>query len=313
MAAGNRDGSAVTPKNCWMNGRLVPWADSSLHVSTEGVLRGASVFEGIRAYATDDEDLLLFRLDDHMRRLFDTSLRFLRLQSPYAADALSAAISELLEANDVTSDVHIRVVVYVDELHLGRELDAGTGAFILAREGLAPVKETMRVTLSPWRRLSDLSMSPRIKASANYLSSRIATTDAQRKGFDSAVLLNDRGKVSEGPAMNVFLVRGGRLVTPRITDGILEGITRSTVLDIARWNSLEVEEREIDPTELYIADELFFSGTAYEVVPVVEIDGSPIGDGSPGPVTTLVHDVYFKLVRGETPAPDGWITSVRGT
>jgi branched-chain amino acid aminotransferase len=301
----------LTPKNCWMNGQLVPWAEGSLHVSTEGVLRGASVFEGIRAYRTAAHDLLLFRLDDHMRRLFDTSLRFLRLESPYSPAELSGAVADLLEANDVTSDAHIRVVVYVDELRLGHELEAETGAFILAHEGVAPAKETMRVTLSPWRRLSDLAMSPRVKASANYLSSRIAITDAQRKGFDSAVLLNDRGKVSEGPSMNVFLVRDGRLVTPRVTDSILEGITRSTIIEIARWNSIDVEEREIDPTELYIADEMFFCGTAYEVVPVVEIDGSPVGDGKPGPKTTLIQEAYFKLVRGETRAPDGWVTSAR--
>jgi branched-chain amino acid aminotransferase len=300
----------VTPKHTWMNGHLVPWAESSLHVSTEGVLRGASVFEGIRAYRTED-DLLLFRLADHMRRLFDTSLRFLRLESPYTAEELSKAIAGLLEANDVTSDAHIRVVVYVDELRLGRELDAGTGAFIVALEGLAPAKETMSVTLSPWRRLSDLSMPPRIKASANYLSTRIAATDAQRKGFDSAILLNDRGKVSEGPAMNVFLSRDGRLVTPRATDGILEGITRATVLEIAQWNSLDVEVREIDASELYIADEMFLCGTAYEVAPVVEIDRGPIGDGKPGPMTTLIQDAYFKLARGQAPSPDGWLTSTR--
>jgi branched-chain amino acid aminotransferase len=302
----------MAPKHCWINGHIVPWEDSTLHISTEGVLRGASVFEGLRAYRAADGDLLLFRLPDHMQRLFHTSMRFLRLESAYRPDDLSRAVAELLAANDVESDAHIRVAVYVDELRLGRELEAGTGAFIIAQEGMSPAKPEMRVTLSPWRRLSDLSMSPRIKAGANYLSSRIATTDAQRKGFDSAVLLNDRGKVSEGPAMNVFLARSGRLITPRVTDGILEGVTRSTVIEIARWHSLDLEEREIDPTELYIAEEMFFCGTAYEVAPVVEIDGSPIGDGRPGPMTTLIQDAYSRLVRGETAAPDGWITSVRG-
>jgi branched-chain amino acid aminotransferase len=301
----------MTPKHCWMNGHLVPWEDCTLHVSTEGVLRGASVFEGIRAYSASNGDLLVFRLADHMRRLFQTSLRFLRLESPYPATDLSRAVASLLEANDVKSDAHLRVVVYVDELRLGRELEAETGAFIVAREGVTPAPKAMRVTLSPWRRLSDLSMSPRVKASANYLSSRIATTDAQRKGFHSAILLNDKGKVSEGPAMNVFLVREARLVTPRVTDGILEGITRSTVMDIARWKSIDVEEREIDPTELYVAEEIFLCGTAYEVAPVVEIDGLPIGDGAAGAITTSIQDAYHELVRGKASAPEGWLSSVR--
>jgi branched-chain amino acid aminotransferase len=305
----------MDPKQTWMNGRLVPWAESTIHVSTEAVLRGGSVFEGIRAYRASDQSdmdgLVLFRLADHLRRLYHTSLRFLRMPLAYGPDELAAGIAELIAANGVQNDAHIRVVAYYEESFLGRETDTPTGAFIIVREGLATSDGSMRVTLSPWRRSADTAMPPRVKASANYLGGRIAITDAQRKGFDSAIMLNDQGTVSEGPAMNVFLVRDGVLVTPRVTDGILEGVTRATVLDIAGRLGLPVAERAVDPTELFVADEIFFCGTAYEVTPVVEIDRLPVGDGGPGPVTSRIRDTYFDIARGTAPAPDGWVTPVR--
>ncbi len=296
-----------------MDGRLVPWEESTLHINTEAVLRGASVFEGIRAYRGAGDDLLLFRVEDHLRRLFHTSMRFLRMRLRYDAVDLTKAMCALVEANEVRSDAHIRVVVYFDELRFGHERESETGAFIVVNEGMALTSGTMRVTLSPWRRLSDVAMAPRVKASANYVNSRIAIADAHTKGFDTAILLNDRGKVSEGPAMNLFLVRNGVLITPRVTDGILEGITRDTVIRLAGDASTPVQEREVDATELYVADELFFCGTAYEVTPIVEIDGYEVGGGKPGPVTERIRDAYFDMVRREAPAPDGWITSVRDT
>jgi len=293
-----------------MNGRIIPWEESRLHVGTEAVLRGASVFEGLRAYRSGQgEDLLLFRVHDHLRRLFGTSMRFLRMRLAYGPDDL------LLRANGVRDDTHIRVVVYFDELEPGRELETETGAFILAfeRPQSARLRTGVRTTLSPWRRLSDVAMSPRVKASANYLNSRVASVDARVKGFDVPVLLNERGRVSEGPGQNVFLVRDGVLVTPRTTDSILEGITRATLLGLAGELGIPAQEREVDPTELYVADELFFAGTATEVQPIVEIDGSQVGDGGVGPVTGRLQAAYFDLVRGLAPAPSGWLTPVYGT
>lgn len=303
----------MPPKYTWMNGRLVPWADSHLHVGTEAVLRGASVFEGIRAYSAADGDLLLFRLSDHIRRLIDSSMRFFQMRLPYDEADYAAGIAQLLQANEVASDAHIRVVAYFDELRLGKELEAAAGAFILAHEQLKPAPPTTRATLSAWRRSSDLAIPPRVKASGNYLNTRIAATDAYRKGYDSAIFLNDHGKVAEGQAMNLFLVRNGTLITPRVTDGILEGITRTTVMELGRAADITVVEREVDPSELYIADELFFCGTAYEIAPIVELDGYVLGDGRPGPITTAVQQAYLRAARGEAPAPApaGWCTSVR--
>lgn len=303
----------MNPNSTWMNGRIVPWEESRIHVATDAVLRGASVFEGLRAYrSADGDDLLLFRVGDHMHRLFGTSMRFLRMREPYTADELLQGVIDLLHANEIHDDAHVRVVVYFDEVEVGRELESATGAFILASERpQSPrLSRGVRTTLSPWRRLSDIAMSPRVKASANYLNGRVAGVDARVKGFDSPVMLNEHGRVSEGPGQNVFLVRDGVLVTPRTTDGILEGVTRATLMGLAREAGIAVEERAVDATELYIADELFFAGTAWEVTPVVEIDGYVVGDGAIGPLTARLQTAYFDLVRGRAWAREGWLTSV---
>lgn len=294
-----------------MDGRIVPAADAVLSVETEAVQRGASVFEGIRVYLGTDGELRLFRLGDHLERLFETSLRFMRMRLAYGRQDLTDAVLELIEANGIAADAYVRIQAYVGEPLAYGDADVPTGAFILLEEGFNPAPSSMRVTLSPWRRLNDMSMPPRVKASANYLNSRIAMLDARRKGFDTAVMLNDRGKVSEGPAMNVFLVRSGRLVTPRPSDGILEGITRATVLEMAaRDLGLDVEQREIDPTELYLATEMFLCGTAFEIAPVGQVDGYEVGTGEPGPITTSLQALYSDYVRGDRAAPDGWVTLV---
>ena len=303
----------MKPQNTWMNGRITPWEESRIHVNADALLRGASVFEGIRAYRSAvADDLLLFRVHDHMRRLFGTSMRFLRMRLPYGPDDLIQGVIELLRANQVREDAHVRVVAYFDEVEAGHEAEAEAGAYILAfpRPSSPKVTTGVRVTLSPWRRLNDSAMSPRVKASANYLNSRVASTDARTKGFDIPVMLNERGKVSEGPGQNVFLVREGVVITPRTTDSILEGITRATVIGLATGAELVVEEREVDPTELYIADELFFVGTAMEVQPIVEIDGYQVSDGAMGSVTSRLQAAYFDLVRGRVDARPGWHTSV---
>src|SRR5919201_3540213 len=296
----------MNPKNTWMNGRIVPWDESTLHISSDAVLRGASVFEGIRAYrAAEGDDLLIFRAADHMKRLFGTSMRVLRLDLPYSAAQLTDAIAELLRANDVHEDAHVRVVAYFDEVEYGHDLEGTTGAYILAypRPRSPKLQTGVRCMVSAWRRLSENAMSPRVKASANYLNSRVATVDAKLKGFDFPILLNEEGKVSEGPGQNLFMVRDGVLITPRKTDAILEGVTRDTVLRLAAQLELRVEERVVDPTELYVADELFFVGTHAEVLPIAEIDFYRVGEGKPGPVTKKIQSAYDDLVRARAEAP----------
>lgn len=304
----------MNPKHTWMNGSVRHWEDSLIHVGSDAMLRGASVFEGIRAYrSADGQDLLLFRLADHFERLFNGSMRVLRMRIEYTAEQLTQGVIELLRANEVRDDAHIRVVAYFDVLDgAAKGEDDPTGAYILAfpKPLNARLESGVRSTISAWRRPSDSSISPRVKASANYINSRVALLDANLKGFDIPILLNERGRVSEGPGQNVFLVRGGRLVTPRITDAILEGITRETVIGIGAQLGIPVEEREVDPTELYVAEELFFVGTAMEVQPISEIDDYRVGDGRIGPLTRRIQSRYFELVRGAAPAT--WLTSVHG-
>ena len=306
----------MNPTYSWLDGKLTPWAESKIHINSDAVLRGASVFEGLRAYLAADGSgqLNLFRFEDHLDRLFGVSTRVLRLKVPYSRAQLLEAVLSLLRANEVRSDAHIRLVAYFDELPTGvagtEEDPTGVYAIAFERPSSPKLRTGVCSTVSAWRRPSDNALSPRVKASANYLNSRLASVDARLKGFDVPVMLNERGKVSEGPGQNVFLVRDGAVLTPRITDAILEGITRETVLGLARSLGYSVEEREIDATELYVAEELFFCGTAMEVQPVIEIDGYTVGDGAMGPITSRLQEAYFALVRGQSAAPAGWLTPV---
>ena len=303
------------PRFTWMDGRITPWEESVVHVNTDAFLRGTNVFEGVRAYVSDDgSNLLVFRLEDHLQRLFGTSMRVLRLSLPYNERAVAAAVLETLRANEIREDTHIRIVAYFGE---GKEAsflpeDISTGCFILTlpRPSHPAVHTGITACVSPWRRIADNSMPPRIKAGANYLNSRLATVDARLKGFELPILLNERGKVAEGPGQCIFLVRRGTVISPRTTDGILESITRETVLDLARQLGIPCEVREVDFTELYIADELFFAGTAAEVLPIVDVDHYVIGDGSVGSTTAQLQTAYVDVVRGVSPSPPGWVTQV---
>jgi len=305
----------AAPQFTWMDGRITSWAKSQLHVNTDCVLRGINVFEGVRAYRSPSgKELLLFRLADHLDRLFGTSMRVLRMTIPYTPADLTAAVSELLQANGVLEDTHIRIVVYFGE---GQEAsfrpeDIFTGCFILAlpRPQHARLREGIRCSVSPWRRISDNSTPARVKAGANYLNSRYATADARLKGFDLPILLNDRGQVAEGPGQCLFLVRDGTLITPQVTESILEGITRDTVLTLARAKGIPTQERALDASELYVADEVFFAGTAAEVQPIVAVDHYVVGEGQMGSITGQLQAEYLEIARGQRPSSDGWVTRV---
>jgi branched-chain amino acid aminotransferase len=302
-----------TPDYVWMNGEIVPWDDATIHVNTDAVLRGSNVFEGIRAYrAAEGDDLLLMQVDEHLDRLFDVSLRILRMPLPWTRAELKQAIKDTLAANGIREDTHIRVVCYFGqgkEAHFLPE-DIEIGAFILTlpRPQSAALASGVRTMISPWRRISDNVMPPRAKSGANYMNSRLSSADARIKGFDLPILLNDRGKVSEGPGQCIFVVRDGVVRTPRRTDGILEGITRDTVLRLAAQMGHATEECEIDATELYVAQEAFFAGTAAEILPIREVDGYELP--APGPVTAALQAAYTAIVRGTDPAERALVESV---
>src|SRR5436853_3174754 len=306
------------PKFVWFDGAVVPWEQANVHVSTATVLRGANVFEGVRAYWNADErELFIFRNDEHMARLRN-SAKIMRMAVPWTKDELTRAQVEVLRANAFEGTVWFRLSLYVGEGedHIWPPEQVPVGGFILPR--LAPhlprITEGVDTCISTWTRIADTSVPPRVKAGANYHNSRLAVMEARTNGFaGQPILLNERGKVSEGPGACFCMIRDGALITPPVTANILESITRATVLELARDAlKLKVEEREIDRTELYVADEGFFCGSGWEITPVKSVDRYAVGTGQPGPLTRRLQEVYFSVVEGRVPQYRPWLLPVYG-
>ncbi len=305
-----------TPKYAWMNGEIIPWEDAKVHVRTEAFMRGANVFEGIRAYASPDkQQLYLFRNAEHMDRLFNSSMKILRMQIRWAAEDLTRGMLELSRANGFHEDVHIRPTVFFgageDFGFDPAKIEMGCVITGVERPAKPSLWEGINVCVSSWRRIDDEMMPPRVKAGANYLNSRYALMEAKMEGYQSAIILNRQGKVSEGPGACVMMVRRGKVVTPPVTAGILESVTRFTLIDLFRQEmGLEVEEREIDRTELYVADEVFFCGSGAEVQPIVSVDKYPVGGGRTGAVVKMMQEIYFGIARGQNPQYGEWLMPV---
>jgi branched-chain amino acid aminotransferase len=293
---------ATAPRYAWLDGRLVPWDLCVLHVRVPGAFWGANVFEGVRAYWLPDQgQLTAFRLPDHLARL-RRSMHCLNMTIGYSDGELTDAVRDLLRANEFASDVHVVIVGYFG---LGETFDPMshtdvTGVHITA----LPVPRVpgngsgLAVGVSSWRRIGDDTMPPRIKTGANYHNSRLAHHEAVRNGFDTALLLNQRGTLAESPGSCLVVIRDGELLTPPGTSGVLEGITVTTIAEIAeRELGLVMRHREIDRTELYMADEAFLCGTLHEVLPVTSVDRIPIGAGLPGPITETLRTLYQRVVH----------------
>jgi branched-chain amino acid aminotransferase len=294
----------------YFNGEWVPWGDAKVHIYTPAVKYGAGVFEGICAYKTPD-GMSVFRLKEHLARL-EYSQRVMRFERIYTAADLTEPVLEVVRRNGFSETVHIRPTVYVDGIgEAGAPGPIGVAVTAVQRKRSANTESGCRVQVSSWQRISDLSMPTRVKAHANYNNSRFATTQARQDGYDTALLMNAKGQVAEGPAMCFFMVRDGKVVTPSITSSILESITRDTVLTLCREElGMETVERDIDRSELYAAEEAFFCGTAWEVTPINEIDGLAVGAGKPGPVVRNLQTAYFDLVEGRVADKRGWRTPV---
>ncbi|MEM1947765.1 MAG: branched-chain amino acid transaminase [Candidatus Caldarchaeum sp.] len=299
-------------KAVWMDGELVPWEQAKVHVSVNALHYGTAVFEGIRGYFHENE-IYVFRLREHIKRLVE-SAKIVMLKNPYSVDQLVGAVVHTIFHNGYRSNVYIRPIIYAGENIMSlNALNLPVRAAIL----VFPLdkffsKQGLRVCVSSWRRLPDSSMPPRAKASANYLNSILASTEAHMMGYDEAILLDQSGYVSEGAGENIFIVKNEVLSTPPISSSILEGITRDSVIKLASDMGFRVLERPITRTELYTADELFFTGTAAEVTPIIEVDGRTIGNGAVGPVTKQLMEKYQRVVRGLEPAYRSWLTSVYG-
>jgi len=300
----------------WFNGQVVPWAEAQVHVASATVLRGANVFEGVRAYWNADEgELFIFRNDAHLARLWN-SAKIMRMAIPWTKDELTRAQTEVLRKNAFEGTVWFRLTLYVGEgeEHIWPPEQVPVGGFILPR--LAPhspgITEGIDTCISTWTRIADTSVPPRIKSGANYHNSRLAVMEARTNGYSGQpILLNERGKVSEGPGACFCMVRDGALITPPVTANILESITRATVLELARdVLRVPVEEREIDRTELYVADEGFFCGSGWEITPIRSVDRYPLGAGQPGPLTRKLQEIYFSVVEGRVAQYRRWLLPV---
>ena len=284
----------------WMNGELVPRAAGTLPVGSAAVFYATNVFEGLRAYwNATEEELYCFRLADHFARLRE-SMKMMRFTIPYQDEALYEAVRTVLQGNDVHDDIHMHLVAYV--AGSGQDATEPTGVYInpRLRGRMAAPDNGLRCCISSWTRTSDNAIPIRLKCGANYQNARLALLQAKADGYDSPIFLNQQGKVAEGTGASICVVRKGKLATPTVTSDILESITRSTLIEeiVPHVLGLEMVEREIDRTELYVADEAFFCGSGFEITPITSIDRFPVGNGRVGPITQRLLDAYMDLVRG---------------
>lgn len=298
----------------FFEGRIVPFAEANISVGTHVVQYGTGAFAGIRGYLHDDgETINIFRLPDHAARLLN-SAKLLRAELPFTRDSLAETIVSLVERNAPTGDAYIRPFVYKSAVQLTPRL-RGVGdelaIYMLSLGDYLDTSRGLNAIVSTWVRIPDNAIPGRGKLSGSYVNASFAKDEAEEKGADEAILLNTSGKVAEGSACNLFLVRDGVLVTTPITSDILEGITRRSFLRLAADEGIPTETREIDRSELYIADEVFFCGTGVQVASVARIDGRPIGDGRTGPITARLRELFFDTVRGRSNRYADWITPVR--
>ncbi|WP_285295563.1 branched-chain amino acid transaminase [Aureimonas altamirensis] len=302
------------PEYAWLDGQFVKWEDCRVHVRTQGGFFGANVFEGLRAYwNADHEELYVFRLAEHLRRL-EQSMKIMRMTPPYTSEELKSAVIGLFARTGLRQHAQANLVVYFGFPQPGDPLASTTptGAHITAVPmGRSPMTDKgIRAGVSGWRRLSDDTMPIRIKIGSNYQNSRLAQNEVVASGYDMALLLNSKGKVSEAPGACIFALRDGKLITPPTCADILESITRLCVLEIARVMGVEVVERDLDRSELYLSDEVFICGSIAEIIPVCSIDGITVGDGSPGATTRAIQRAYFDAVECRTNSFTHWCEPV---
>lgn len=299
-------------KEIFMNGKFIPADQGVISVRTHGFAYGTGCFEGIRGYWNEeDQQVYLFRLREHYERLL-RSCKILYINLPYSVDELVDISLELVRRNQQRENIYLRPVAYKGDLVIGVRLHDLTDHFILTSEPMGDYVETtgLRCGVSSWRRIDDNAIPARAKVCGAYVNSAFAKTEAMQNGFDEAIMLTHEGNVSEGSAENIFLLSNGELVTPAPTENILLGITRDTIMKLARRElGYTTQERVIDRTELYTAEEIFLCGTGAQIAPVVSIDHRPVGGGKIGPIGGKLQDLYFDVVRGKVPEyRDLWCT-----
>ena len=299
----------------WYNGAFVPWEDAQVHVMAHGLHYGTGVFEGIRSYDTADGPAI-FRLEDHYTRLFASAALY-EIDIPYPAGQLAAATLELLTRNRVAR-TYIRPIAFFDAYSLtlwprGCPVSVAIAAMPLGAYLGEHAMEGVRVCVSSVRRFDASVIPTTAKSCGQYVNSVRAVQEALRRGFDEAIFLNQRGEVAEGSGENLFVVRGGTIVTNDVDASVLPGITRATVLELAAALGIPSRVAPITLEDLRTADELFFTGTAVEVTPILDVDGHAVGDGRRGPVTSRLQQAYFDVVHGRDPRYRHWLSFARSS
>ncbi|NJO08050.1 MAG: branched-chain amino acid transaminase [Chloroflexaceae bacterium] len=297
----------------YFEGQFVPIEEARVSLTTHALQYGTGVFGGIRGYLAEDGSAInIFRLPDHFRRLRN-SARMVKINLPYGVEDLCELAIELTRRNEPTSNVYYRPFAYKSGQNLAPTMYGVADEFAIFMTRLNEYYTNtsgLQVMVSSWQRLPDVAIPSRAKISGSYINSSLANTEAKEYGFDEAIMLNERGKVSEGSASNLFLVRDGVLITTPVTASILEGITRRSIIQIARDMGIPFEEREVDRSELYIADELFFCGTGVQISGIGEVDKRPVGEEYPGPIMTALRNRFLDVVKGKVPEYREWLTPV---
>lgn len=302
------------PRFAFFDGRFVPIEEAKVSVMTHALNYGTGCFEGIRAYwNAEDEQLYVFRVREHYERLH-RSCRILRISLPYSVDELVDLTVELLRKEGYRQDTYLRPLAYKSQEVIGvrlHDLTDGFTLFAIPFGRYIEKEEGAHVCISGWRRVDDNATPARAKITGAYINSALAKTDAVLSGYDEALVLTQTGHISEGSAENFFMVRNGCLVTPPVTSNILEGITRETIMELAKAEmGLDTIERSIDRSEVYICQEAFLVGTGVQVAAITQVEHRPIGCGEIGPVVTRLRELYFGVVRGRNPKYRHWCTAV---
>jgi branched-chain amino acid aminotransferase len=303
----------MTDSIAFFEGKFVPISEAKISIQIHALNYGTAIFEGIRGYYNaEKQDLYLFRLVEHYRRLLN-NCKIIKIELPYSAEDLATLTCELVRRNDFRCDIYVRPLAYKNACQIGTKLTPGSdySMFAVPMKDYIATDRALNVCISSWRRIEDNSIPPRGKIAGSYVNSALAATEARDNGFDEAIVLNNDGHVAEGAAMNLFIVREGKLVTTPISANILEGITRTTIMRLAaeEWG-LETITRQIDRSELYMADEIFFCGTGAQIAPVGFVDHRKIGDGQPGEITMKIQKLYDQVVRNLDERFAEWRTPV---
>ncbi len=297
----------------FFEGDFVPSDQAKVNIATHALQYGTGCFGGIRGYVDRDGTTInIFRLRDHTQRLLQ-SARLLRANVPYDADDIAGIVTDLIRKNAPRQNVYIRPFIYKAELALTPRLAGLRDAlaiYMIELDDYLDLSAPVRLMVSSWQRIEDNIIPSRGKVTGAYINSSLAKDQASDAGYDDAIMLNRDGKIAEASGANIFIVRHGTLITPPVTEDILEGITRRSLVEFARDAGIPVAERSIDRSELYIADEAFLCGTGVQIAAIGSIDGRPIGDGKLGPVTSQLQSIYFSLVRGDDSPYRHYLTQV---